>query len=141
MAKTTTINGAGSGSGSGSEAKAKTANGRKIKRLAQGFANEQPSRSSSPGLAEGRRWRRRKGNGNWEEKQQRCEASFCFMRNALKIYLNLFHFSSNELRSSRSGTNMARVQLTALTGKGFRGAARRGRVRVCGANGATTTST
>lgn len=65
MAKTTTINGAGRGtgrgSGSGSEAKAKTANGRKIKRLAQGFANEQPSRSSSPGLAEGRRWRRRGG--------------------------------------------------------------------------------
>lgn len=63
MAETTTINGAGRGSsrGSGSEAKAKTANGRKIKRLAQGFANEQPSRSSSPGLAEGCRWRRRGG--------------------------------------------------------------------------------
>lgn len=69
MAKTTTINGAGRGSGSGSEAKAKTANGRKIKRLAQGFANEQPSRSGSPGLAEGRRWRRRGGLGTGDERQ------------------------------------------------------------------------
>lgn len=59
------------------------------------------------------------------------------MRNALKIYLNLFHFSSNELRSLRSGMNMAKVQPQSRNGQRL-SARGRGRQSEPGANGAAT---
>lgn len=47
---------------------------------------------------------------------QHSKASFCFMRNALKIYLNLFHFPPNELH--RTWPKCSLVVFVNVNGRG-----------------------